>query len=123
MLATVDLGHASRFRVEGDIDPLLIEWMRERYGDRLTLSDGMSGNDSLDFHDPGWSGKPGPEMTPASSFKFYRELNELTQRELAVMVGETRQHVSDMEHGRRPISLKMAKALSSALGAPLPHLI
>lgn len=125
MLATICLGNGSGFQVEGDIDPVLIEWMRVRYGDRLSLCCEDEGGGYVNFQDLAWFKEIEiePKLTPASNLRLYRELKKLTQKALADMIGETRQHISDMEHGRRPISLKMAKAISEALDAPITRFI
>lgn len=40
----------------------------------------------------------------------------LTQAQLAALVGIPQRHVSEMEHGKRPIGKEMAKRLGKALG-------
>ena len=40
----------------------------------------------------------------------------LTQAQLAALVGIPQRHVSEMEHGKRPIGREMAKRLGKALG-------
>jgi transcriptional regulator with XRE-family HTH domain len=56
--------------------------------------------------------------------RIYRENKGLTQLQLGKALGGIpRQHISNMEHGRRSISLKMARKLSSLLGAPIGKFI
>jgi DNA-binding XRE family transcriptional regulator len=45
----------------------------------------------------------------------YRE--DLTQEQLAVMIGIHRRHISEMENGKRPIGKENAKKLAIALNA------
>ncbi len=63
-------------------------------------------------------------MTPGTYLHIYRENKRLTQLQLGEALGKIpRQHISNMEHGRRSISLKMARKLSLLLGAPLEKFI
>lgn len=63
-------------------------------------------------------------MTPGTYLHIYRENEGLTQLQLGEALGEIpRQHISDMEHGRRSISLKMARKLSLLLGAPIEKIL
>ena len=126
MLAVVSQPHTDGFWMEGDLPSDLLDSLRERFGDALWVDgeddDGDEG-DPVDFHDLDWFKEIEPTLTPASNLKFYRELNHLTQKDLAEMLGVGRKYVSDMEHERRPISLNMAKAISEALDAPLGRFI
>jgi transcriptional regulator with XRE-family HTH domain len=52
-------------------------------------------------------------MTPGKNMKIYRMNRGLTQLQLGELLGGIpKQHISNMENGKRPISLKMAKTLS-----------
>jgi transcriptional regulator with XRE-family HTH domain len=63
-------------------------------------------------------------MTPGDYVKIYRENRGITQEKLGKMLGDVpRQNISSMERGTRPISLKMARKLSSILGVPLVKII
>lgn len=43
--------------------------------------------------------------------RAHRNSADMTQKDLAKVLGETQSHISDMEHGRRLISKAMAKKL------------
>ena len=63
-------------------------------------------------------------MTPGTYLRIYRENKGLTQIQLGeVLGGIPRQHISNMEHGRRSISLKMARKLPSILDVPIEKFI
>jgi Predicted transcriptional regulators len=64
-------------------------------------------------------------MTPAAYLRICRENKKLTQSQLGESLGRgiPRQHISNMEHGHRPISLKMARKLSSLFGVPIEKFI
>ena len=44
-----------------------------------------------------------------------RKRETLTQKELAHLVGVSQTHISEMEHGKRPIGKDMARRLAKAL--------
>ena len=52
-----------------------------------------------------------PEGSPAMALRGLRGKEEITQAELAVRLGISQNMVSDMESGKRNISLKMAKRI------------
>ncbi|MDP3428529.1 MAG: helix-turn-helix transcriptional regulator [Humidesulfovibrio sp.] len=52
---------------------------------------------------------------PGRAVRGGRVKEGLTQAELAALVGIPQRHVSEMEHGKRPIGREMAKRLGAAL--------
>lgn len=52
---------------------------------------------------------------PAAVLRGARLREDLTQAQLAEAVGVARSNICDMEHGRRPISIEMAKKLGTVL--------
>jgi DNA-binding XRE family transcriptional regulator len=52
-----------------------------------------------------------PDASPAKALRGLRGKEDITQTELAMRLGITQTMVSDMESGRRAISLKMAKRI------------
>jgi len=52
---------------------------------------------------------------PATMLRGSRYRAEMTQKELAKALGIQQHHLSEMEHGKRPVSIKMAKKLAGAL--------
>jgi transcriptional regulator with XRE-family HTH domain len=63
-------------------------------------------------------------MAPGAYLRIYRENKGMTQLQLGEALGNIpRQHISNMENGRRPISLKMARKLSLLLGVRLEKFI
>jgi DNA-binding XRE family transcriptional regulator len=59
-----------------------------------------------------------PDGSPAMLLRGLRGKEGLTQAEMAVRLGVSQNMVSDMENGRRPISLKMAKRIGEEFKAP-----
>jgi len=56
-------------------------------------------------------GKSEQEITLAG----FRHRENLTQQQLAELTGINRRHISEMEHGKRPIGKETAKKLASVL--------
>ena len=56
--------------------------------------------------------------SPGKALRGYRYREAMTQARLAELAGVSKQHISDMENGRRVIGKDVAKRLGEALGAP-----
>lgn len=105
------------------IPPKLIDVLKEEYGQELSLV-ADDGDELVDVFETQWYKGVREKMTPGKYLRIYRENKGLTQIQLGEALGGIpRQHISNMEHGRRSISLKMARKLSSILGAPLEKFI
>ncbi len=52
-----------------------------------------------------------PDGSPAMALRGLRGREEITQAELATRLGVSQNAISEMESGKRPISMKMAKRL------------
>ncbi|MDR2695250.1 MAG: helix-turn-helix domain-containing protein [Deltaproteobacteria bacterium] len=59
-----------------------------------------------------------PDGSPAMLLRGLRGKEGITQAELAARLGISQNMVSDMESGRRPISLKMAKRIGEKFNIP-----
>jgi plasmid maintenance system antidote protein VapI len=101
----------------------LMSVLKEEYGQELSLVED-DGDELVDVFETQWYKGVKEKMTPGAYLRIYRENKGLTQLQLGEALGKVpRQHISNMEHGRRAISLKMARKLSSLLGAPLEKFI
>jgi len=105
------------------IPPKLMDVLKEEYGQELSLVDD-DGDELVDVFETQWYKGLKEKMTPGTYLRIYRENRGLTQQKLSEALGGIpRQHISNMEHGRRSISLRMAKKLSLLLGAPIERFI
>ena len=59
-----------------------------------------------------------PDASPAKALRGLRGKEDITQTELAERLGISQNMVSDMESGKRNISLKMAKRIAETFGVP-----
>ena len=59
-----------------------------------------------------------PEGSPAMALRGFRGKMELTQSELADKLGVSQNAISELESGKRPISIKMAKKLEKEFNVP-----
>lgn len=57
-----------------------------------------------------------PDSHPGTALKGLRLREELTQEEMAARLKIPQSHLSDMEKGKRPITLAMAKKIEDAFG-------
>ena len=105
------------------IPPKLLDVLREEYGAALQLAE-ESGEELVDAFETDWYKDIKEKMTPGAYLRIYRENKKMTQAELGKALGGIpRQHISNMEHGRRSISLKMARKLSTILDVPLEKFV
>ncbi len=56
-----------------------------------------------------------PDLHPGSAIKGLRYRENLTQAQLSRKLGVKRNHISEMENGKRPIGKEMARRLADAL--------
>jgi DNA-binding XRE family transcriptional regulator len=109
MQAVVKTPHI-KINVQGDIIPTkLLFFLKEEYGNKVKFIEEK--NDKLvNALNTQWYKDIKAATTTGDYLRIYWERNGLTQAKLGDMVGSVpRQHISNMENGRRPISLKAAR--------------
>ena len=102
-------------KMKGDIPERVILFLEEEYGVSLrqTADDGEEVVNALETD---WYKRTMAAMTPGKALRIYRENAGLTQTALGErMGGIPRQHISNMENGKRPIGKENAKRLAAAL--------
>ena len=98
--------------IKGEIPPRLITLLEEEFGDKLRLAE-EDDEERVDIFETDWFQEIKAETTPGDNLKIYRENHRLTQAELGEMLGGIpRQHISNMERGIRPISIRNARKLA-----------
>ena len=98
-------------RMEGDISPELIQYLRERYEgvDVIENEDDYL----LEVTQTDWYRRIRSQISPGENLRIYRGLHGLTQEQLGKKLGNfTRQNISNMERERRAISKTVAKRLA-----------
>jgi transcriptional regulator with XRE-family HTH domain len=68
-------------------------------------------------------GLRGGPMTFGEMVRSLRECDEFTQEDVARKVGVSKQHISDVENGRRQVSMERAIRWAKALGYPPAHFV
>ena len=102
-------------KMKGDIPERVILFLEEEYGVSLRQT-ADDGEDVVNALETDWYKRTMAAMTPGKALRIYRENAGLTQAALGErMGGIPRQHISNMENGKRPIGKENAKRLAAAL--------
>ncbi len=109
MQAVVKTPHI-KINVQGDIIPTkLLFFLKEEYGNKVKFVEEES-DKLVNAVNTKWYKDIKAATTPGDYLRIYRERNGLTQTKLGeISGGVPRQHISNMENGLRPISLKTAR--------------
>jgi len=123
MQAVVKTPHIE-INIRGDIiPPKLIIALKDEFGDDVKFIE--SDDDAMvNVVETAWYRDIKSRTTPGDNMKIYRELKGISQSRLGELLGGIpRQHISNMERGRRPISLNNARKLASLFDVPLDRFI
>jgi DNA-binding XRE family transcriptional regulator len=102
--------------IKGEIPPKLISLLEEEFGENLRLAE-EDDEEKVNIFETDWFQEIKSQTTPGDNLKIYRENHHLTQAKLGEMLGGIpRQHISNMERGIRPISIKNARRLAEIFG-------
>jgi len=101
-----------RIDIKGEDFPELIEFLRKTVGeDQIEIFD----DNFTDITETDWYNEL--EVTAGETAEIHRKNLNLTQAELGEKLGgKSKQFISDIEKGRRNISLKIARQLGDILG-------
>jgi DNA-binding XRE family transcriptional regulator len=109
--------------IAGEIHPRILSVLKEIYGKKVKLVKG-SDDELVDIFETDWYKKINSQMTPGKNMKIYRENFKMTQEELGEKLGGTsKQNISHMERGIRPISKNNAKVLAKLFNVPVDRFI
>ena len=104
--------------IRGEISPRVLTVLRREYGKQLVI-DEDSDSDLIEVTDSDWYKETKAKSSPGDALRIYRENHNLTQKQLGEKLGNVqRQIISNMEHGKRTISLATAKKLALIFEVP-----
>lgn len=122
MQAHVKTPH-TKIDIKGEIHPRILSVLTEVYGDKVKLNTGKD-DELVDVFETEWYKDISSRMNSGENMKMYREIHQLTQEELGKKLGGvSRQNISHMERGIRPISRKIAILLSKLFDVPIDRFI
>ncbi len=100
-----------RIRLKGELPEDLVEYLRRRFGEIEVIED--DDDELVEVRESAWYQAIKPTVSPGENMRAYRVLHGMTQTELGAKLGAfSRQNVSNMENGHRPISKAVAKRLA-----------
>jgi len=98
-------------KLEGEITSNLIAYLTAEFGDIEVVEDD---DEFIDVTKSEWYQNIKQSISPGDTLRFYREMRGFTQAELGERIGRfSRQYISNLENGHRPISKTVAKRLSA----------
>jgi DNA-binding XRE family transcriptional regulator len=124
MLAVVKKRRTKKrlFEIKGDIPQSTIEYLKKEFGKSFEIL--QDEDELIDIFKTKWFKKINKDSSPGDSLKIYRKNRGFTQEELGKHLGNlTKQHISDMENGRRGISKEIAKKLSVMFDVPIDRFL
>lgn len=77
----------------------------------------------MDVQEMAWYKELKAEETPGGNLRFYRRLAHMNQTELGNKLGISKQFVSNLENGSKPISRNMALKLGALFDVPAGRFI
>ena len=96
--------------INGTVSDSILNMLRQEYGSDLRVIED-------DIFETEWYRNIKNNMKPGDYIRAYRRKRGWTQATLgAELGGVPKQHISNMERGTRPVSLKMARKLSDLFG-------
>lgn len=113
----------TNFKIDGDIEPDLINILREKYGNGLTLIEDED-EQYVNIKDTEWYKDMKKNMTPGKYMRVYRDNLGWTQKKLGEKLnGISAQNISHYENGNRRISEALAIKLSKLFHAPIEQFL
>ena len=104
--------------IRGEISSRVLTVLRREYGQQLVI-DEDDDNDLVEAVDSNWYKETKTKSAPGDALRIYRENHNLTQKQLGEKLGNVqRQIVSNMERGKRTISLATARRLATIFKVP-----
>ena len=108
-----------KVNIEGDIPENLLKVLKEDFGNKLKLINNPD-EEIINAFETDWYKDIKKKMKPGDYIRIDRQNKNLTQAELGkLIVNTSRQYISDIENGRRAVSLKFAKELAKIFDRPI----
>ncbi len=112
-----------KINMKGEIHPKVLSVLKEVYGKKVKVIKD-SDEELVDAFETEWFKNIDATMSPGKNMRIYREIYKMTQEELGSKLGGiSKQNISHMERGIRPISKKTAKLLASIFKVPADRFI
>jgi len=109
--------HRTNIRIQGDIPASVLDVLKREYGGKLKIYEGD--DEYVEVTETDWYQEIKAQTTPGDAMRVYRENYKLTQAQLGEKLGNvSRQIISNMERGKRTISIATAKKLAVILKVP-----
>ena len=117
MLVHVKTPHIE-IKIQGEVPDNLLTVLRKDFSTDLEIYE----EEAIDITKTEWYNSI--DLTPGDYIRIDRENKGLTLKQLGEVLGEkSRQYVSDLEHGRRSVSLNAAKKLSEVFDRPVDRYV
>lgn len=119
MLVHVKTPH-TKIEIEGEVSEKLLEVIKSEYEDIVDISE----DEYIDPFKTDWYKSTKGKMTPGDRLRIDRENMGFTQQTLGLKLGKfSRHYISDLENGRKNISIQVAKKLSVIFSKPVDRYI
>jgi DNA-binding XRE family transcriptional regulator len=100
-----------QIKMEGEISLELIAFLKEKYGEVTVIEN--EADELVEIMKTDWYRDIRTRILPGENLRIYRKLHGLSQQELGTKLGRfTRQNISNMENGHRPVSKAAAIKLA-----------
>ncbi len=114
--------HRTNIQIQGEIPSRVLDVLRSEYGEKLKIYEGE--DEYIEITETDWYKKIKTKSTPSNAMRIYRENQQLTQTQLGEKLGNVpRQIISNMERGKRSISMATAKKLSFICNVPVSRFL
>jgi DNA-binding XRE family transcriptional regulator len=106
----------TKIEIEGEVSENLLKVLRIEYGEMVDITD----EEYIDPFKTDWYKSTKNKMTPGDRLRIDRENKGFTQQNLGLQLGKfSRHYISDLENGRKNISIQVARKLSVIFDRPV----
>jgi DNA-binding XRE family transcriptional regulator len=112
-----------KIEIRGDIPEEFLVQVKSYFGAKAVTVRRNDDEETVDITTTAWYKKMKKKATPGTTLKVYRELRNMTQKELADKLDIARTNLSAMEHDKRPISKPMAVKLAKLFSVGVERFI